>query len=96
MRDDLWYMFSQYVNIPESQSDEIKRKHSSERERKQAFIPHLITTHPALSWRRVANGLHRMGTMGGVSCHDALDHLQQLFPTGNIYFRTLYTTFVCR
>ena len=89
MKDSLWDIFSDYVNIPAFEREKIKGQYSSDRERKQAVIPHLISTHPSLSWRLVANALYQMVTgYGGVSCHRALDHLQQKFPTGNTYCTT--------
>ena len=84
MDDDLWYTFGRYINLSSSETTKIVRQFSSDRECKQALIPYLITAHPALSWRLVANALYKMGYQyGGVSCHRALDCLQQLFPTGN-------------
>ena len=81
MEDWLWGVFSQYVNIPHSERMKIKGLYSSDRERRQAVIDSLISTHPAPSWRLVAHALYQMGSYGD-SCHRALDHLQQLFPTG--------------
>ena len=90
MVDWPWNVFSHYVNIPKSEINEIYKQSSSLRERKLAVSPHLISTHPSLSWRLVAHALYRMvplSVYGGdaVSCHRALDHLQQKFPTGNTY-----------
>ena len=83
MEDGLWEVFSQYVNIPHSERMRIEGLYSSDRERRQAFIDSLISTHPAPSWRLVAHALYQMGIyVGGDSSHRALDHLQQLFPTG--------------
>ena len=84
MEDGLWRDFSQYVNIPTSEKMKIKVLYSSDRERRQAVIDSLISTHPAPSWRLVAHALYEMGPYydGGDSCLRALDHLQQLFPTG--------------
>ena len=87
MENDLWREFSRYVNIPASERRKIQDQYSSDRQRKQAVIPHLISTHPSLSWRLVANALYQMmeGTVyGDVSSHRALDHLQQKFPTGTV------------
>ena len=78
--DDLWKVFSEDVNIPESEVERIKSKYSSLKERKQAAIDYLISSHPAPSWRLVARVLYQMGI--GDSPHRALAHLQQLFPTG--------------
>ena len=93
MEDDLWDLFSDYVNIPASEREKIKVEYSSDRQCKQAFIPHLISTHPSLSWRLVANALYQMGPdYEGVSSHRALDHLQQKFPTGNTYCKQYNTS----
>ena len=91
MEDWLWDIFSQYVNIPQSEINEIKGKCSSDAERKKTVIPHLISTHPSLSWRLVAHSLYQMVIcpyvtvygVGADSGHRALDYLQQKFPTGN-------------
>ena len=85
MEDWLWVWFSRYVNIPDSERVKINDQYPSDGQSSQAklaAIPHLISTHPSLSWRIVANALYRMG---GDSSHRALDHLQQKFPTGNTY-----------
>ena len=93
MADVLWDRFSHCVNVPQSEIDKIWNKSSSSRECKQAVIPHLISTHPSLSWRLVAHALYRMVPLydeslydsgyGAVTSHRALDQLQQKFPTGN-------------
>ena len=82
MEDGLWGWFSQYVNIPESERLQINVQYRSDSQAKQAAIPLIISTHPSLSWRIVADALYRMGRD---SSHRALDHLQQKFPTGNTY-----------
>ena len=82
MEDGLWSLFSQCVNIPPSEIGKIMDQYPSDSQSKQAVIPHLISTHPSLSWRIVANALYRMWED---SSHRALDHLQQKFPTGNTY-----------
>ena len=90
MDDGLWDVFSMYVNIPESEQERIQSQYSSNRERKQAAINSLSYGHPAPFWRLVARTLYQMGPFnGGGSCHRALDHLQQLFPTG------IYTYIQC-
>ena len=81
MEDWLWVEFSCHVNIPESEVERIKSKYSSDKERKQATIDYLNSSHPAPSWRLVASALYQMW-MWGDSPHRALAHLQQLFPTG--------------
>ena len=90
MDDVLWVGFSRLVNIPESDVERIRSKYSSDKERKQAAIDYLISSHPAPSWRLVANALYQMVivtpavifTVWGDSPHRALAYLQQLFPTG--------------
>ena len=102
MDDGLWEWFGARVSIPESELVRIRRQYSSDSERKQAVISSLISSHPALSWRLVANALYQMGswTIGGdgASCHRALAHLQKLFPTGiymYIVFSILLLTCTC-
>ena len=83
MDGDLWKGFSRYVNIPQSEVERIRSKYFSDKECKQAAIDYLISSHPAPSWRLVANALYQMVITYGVhSPHRALAHLQQLFPTG--------------
>ena len=77
--DDMWENFSRYVNIPRSVQRRIRSKYSSDKERKQAAIDYLISSHPAPSWRLVAHALYRIGND---SSHRALADLQRLFPTG--------------
>ena len=94
MDDDLWRRFGQSVNISFSEVERIDRQYSSDRDRKQALIPYLISKHPSLSWTIVARALYQLGTLSrshGDSCHGALDVLQQLFPTG-IYNVHVYCT----
>ena len=83
MKDGLWEVFSLRVNIPQSEVERIGSKYSSAKERKQAAIDYLISSHPALSWRLVANALYQMVIVSfDDSPRRALAHLQQLFPTG--------------
>ena len=83
MEDGLWKDFSEDVNIPQSEMERIMSKYSSYKERKQAAIDYLISSHPAPSWRLVARVLYQMGRYRyDDSPHRALAHLQQLFPTG--------------
>ena len=82
MEDELWGLFSLYVNIPQSEVERIRSKYSSDKECKQAAIDYLISSHPAPSWRLVARALYQMGILWGVSPHRSLARLQQLFPTG--------------
>ena len=81
--DNLWECFSRCVNIPESEVERIKSKYSSDKGRKQAAIDYLISSHPAPSWRLMANVLYQIGILTiDDSPHRALARLQQLFPTG--------------
>ena len=82
MNDDLWKWFCHHVNMPPSERETIRSKYSSDKERKQAAIDYLISSHPAPSWRLVANALYQMGIWYDDSPHRALARLQQLFPTG--------------
>ena len=97
MDDYLWELFGQLVNISVSEMDRIRGQYSSDRDRKQALIPYLISKHPSLSWTIVARALYQLVTWPwvtgshGDSCHGALDVLQQLFPTG-IYNVHVYCT----
>ena len=81
--DEQWRVFGRYANIPESKLERINRQYSSEREKKQAVIHSLTSTHPALSWTRVARALYWTAwDRNDESCLRAVDRLQQLFPTG--------------
>ena len=84
MEDGLWKWFCHFVNIPRSEKEKIKLKYSSAKERKQAAIDYLISSHPAPSWRLAACALYQMVIVTGAddSPHRALARLQQLFPTG--------------
>ena len=83
MDDGLWELFSRCVNIPQSEVERIRSKYSSDKERKQAAIDYLISSHPAPSWKLVANTLYQMVILTvDDNPHRALAHLQQLFPTG--------------
>ena len=92
MEDGVWVEFSECVNIPEPETGKIRRQYGSDRECKRAAIPHLVSTHPCLSWTIVAHALYNMVTSyltylsaAVVTCHSSLDLLQQKFPTGNTY-----------
>ena len=92
MDDDLWGMFSDYVNIPQSEVTRIRSKYSSDKERKQAAIDYLISSHPAPSWRLVANALYHMeySILGVDNPHRELIRLQQLFPTGTCFIFVIH------
>ena len=85
MDDSLWRDFTAYTYIPDSERMKIDRQYSinGPKEFKRAVISYFIMTHPAPSWRLVADALYKMGPYrGGESSHRALDRLQQVFPTG--------------
>ena len=83
MSDERWERFGHSANIPDSERERIRRQYSSERERKQAVIHSLTSTHPALSWTRIAHALYWAGwNSRDESCLRALERLQQLFPIG--------------
>ena len=94
MKDDLLEKFSDCVNIPKSEVERIRSKYSNAKERKQAAIDYLISSHPAPSWRLVANALYQMVINEYAdSSLRALTCLQELFPTG-IYIHTVYV-YIC-
>ena len=92
MSDQRWEWFCRYASIPEFQLRRIRREYSSERERKQAVIHSLTSTHPALSWTRVAHALYWAAwNTHDESCLTALERLQQLFPIGTVYITVTCT-----
>ena len=93
MDDDMWDDFSYYVNIPVSEQERIELHYSSDKERKQAAIDYLISSHPAPSWRLVAHALYQIATYRireSDSNHRALADLQRLFPTGIYMYVSTY------
>ena len=86
MSDRLWMEFGPYLNVPKSERKRIKEQCTSDRECKQALI-HSFISHPAPSWTLVASALYMTEWYDeDGSCLRALDHLQQLFPTGTVDF----------
>ena len=87
MSDGRWEKFGECVNTPKSELERIKGQYTSHRERKQALIHSFISSHPAPSWSLVAWALYQTGSFKSAdgSSHEALYHLQQLFPTGKIF-----------
>ncbi|CAI8008933.1 hypothetical protein GBAR_LOCUS6075, partial [Geodia barretti] len=91
MSDGLWRTFGRYANIPDSELDRIEAQCTSDRECKQALILSFISSHPAPSWTLVAWALYMTEQdEGGGSSLRALDHLQQLFPTGRFRSKQIY------
>ena len=90
MSDGRWETFGRCVNTPESELERIKGQYTSDRECKQALIHSFISSHPAPSWSLVAWALYLTGSSSSDdgSSHKALDRLQQLFPTGKIFYTT--------
>ena len=101
MSDSLWRTFGDYINIPVSELDRIWGQCTSDRECKQALIHTFLSSHPAPSWTLVAWALYMTEWLkGDGSCLRALDHLQQLFPTGTVFSLVWYTltstcSFIC-
>ena len=87
MSDGRWEEFGRCVNTPYSELRRIRREYTNDRERKQALIHSFISSHPAPSWSLVAWALYLAGSIytDDGNCHKALDRLQQLFPTGEIF-----------
>ena len=79
LEDEQWEVFGVYANIPGSELSKIDSQYDSDREHKEAVSHSLISDHPAPSWDLMAYVLYRVSTDGS---HRALEHLQQLFPTG--------------
>ncbi|CAI8006532.1 hypothetical protein GBAR_LOCUS4771 [Geodia barretti] len=91
MSDCLWREFGGYANIPDSEIDRIKAQCTSDRECKQALIHSFVSSHPAPSWTLVAWALYMTERdKGDGSSLRALDHLQQLFPTGRFRSKQIY------
>ena len=83
MSDRQWRRFGAFVNIPDSELDRIRGQCTNDRECKQALIHTFLSSHPAPSWTLVAWALYRTERYrGDDSCLRALDHQQELFPTG--------------
>ena len=83
MSDRLWRAFGGLINIPDSEVVMIRGQCTNDREYKQALIHTFLSSHPAPSWTLVAWALYitEWNREDG-SCLRALDHLQELFPTG--------------
>ena len=79
LEDGKWFELLWFVNIPDSELRKINSQYDSDSERKQAVSHSLISDHPAPSWDLVAHALCQVRTD---DTHRALEHLQQLFPTG--------------
>ena len=83
MNDELLFTFSDFVNVPLPEQKRIREQCSSGSECKKAVISHLISQHPALTWKLVANALYQTGSGDDESCHKALKHLKQLISPAN-------------
>ena len=84
-------MFGHYANILFSELDKIDSQYDSQRECKQAVSLSLISDHPAPSWDLVAHALYQVGEDDS---HRALEHLQQLFPTGIHAYNFIYVLYM--
>ena len=83
MEDEWWGRFAAYINLPDSERNNMRSQYASVRDRKLA-LPHVfISAHPTPSWELVAHTLYQMG-INDDSCHRALEYLQQHFPTGTV------------
>ena len=90
--DSMWRRFGDYINIPGSELNRIRGQCTSDRECKQALIHTFLSSHPAPSWTLVAWALYITEYLEeDSSCLRALDHLQQLFPTGTVFSLVWYT-----
>ena len=92
LEDGKWMQFGICANMPYSELSNIQSQYDSQREYKQAVCHSLISDHPAPSWDLVAHALYQMGSDGS---HRALEHLQQLFPTGIHVYNFLYILVIC-
>ena len=72
---NLW-VINDYLNIPQSEDQIIKAKHSDEAQRKKALCRWYLDNHPAPSWKHVADALYRYGD------HVVLDVLQSQYLKG--------------
>ena len=83
MSDALWEKFGCRANIPESELKRIRDQMTSDRERKQAVVQSIISSHPAPSWTLVAWALYLTGSSEKYdNCLRAFDRLQHMFPVG--------------
>ena len=78
--DEEWYNCGAWLDVPESQRDEIRSQYSTEKERKSALFNIYLTSHPAPSWQHVADSVYRQRDG---EFHAVLERLQTMFPTGN-------------
>ena len=79
--DKEWCDFGYWLNVPESQRNEIDSQHTSDREKKSALLHTYLTSHPAPSWQGVTDALYRYP---GGRFHAVLERVQTMFPTGKI------------
>ena len=65
MSDEQWWEFGRIANILRPEVARIMTQDFSEREKKQAVIHSLTSTHPAPSWTLVAHALYWTAMEGG-------------------------------
>ena len=74
-----WYGFSDWLNVPRSQQNEIEAEYSTDGQRMSALLHTYLTSHPAPSWLHVASALY---SYKGGRFHAVLERVQSMFPTG--------------
>ena len=70
----------QYLGIPVSKQDEIKRQFSSEAQQRNAHINYFIEHDPEASWRSVICVLDRMDEPDSVEAAGNIRHLAEAVP----------------
>ena len=67
--------------MPESTLDKIESQFHTDKERKTEVCRVYLIEHPQPTWEHVSDAIYQMGG-GDERCHDVLEKLQSLFPTG--------------
>ena len=60
-KEERWYDLGFYLDIPQSKLDDIKMHYHSDVQRMQASLDYWKRTHPAPSWKKVAEALRGVG-----------------------------------
>ena len=74
------------LDLPQSKSDEMKRKYHSPSQRREAYLDLYATDHPCPSWRKVAEILRR------VDLHHQADVVESTYVQGTILHRSLHAS----
>ena len=69
-----------YLGVPGSKRDEIKRQFSSEAQQRKAYINYFIGHDPEASWRSVICALDEMNKPDSVEAADNIRHLAEAVP----------------